>query len=332
MIEPVLSVRDLKVDFVTRHSVLNVLDGVSFDIARGETLGIVGESGAGKTMAGLAVIGLIDPPGRMSGGEVHLCGERIDALPEWMLRPLRGKRIGMIFQDPLASLNPYYRIGDQLVTTIRTHLNVSAREARERAIALLADVGIAAPQERARAFPHQFSGGMRQRVALALALCAEPELLIADEPTTALDVSVQAQIMELLQRLCRERGMAIMLIAHDLAVIAGYADRIAVFYAGRVVEVGPVRAIVQMPRHPYTQGLMEAIPPLHGDVARLARIPGSVPRLGEIPTGCPFNPRCPKVFSICRDIRPDLRGESERLTACHLYDARFARPGEPHGQ
>ena len=262
MTEPVLSVRDLSVEFVTRRGALRAIDDISFDIARGEVLGVVGESGAGKSVTGSAVIGLIDPPGRIAGGEVLLSGQRIDNLAARAMRKVRGKRIGMIFQDPLTSLNPLYRVGEQLIETIRTHTNLSGSGARKRAIELLAEVGIPAPDRRIDSYPHEFSGGMRQRVVIALALCAEPELIIADEPTTALDVSVQAQIIALLKRLGRDHGTAIMLVTHDMGVIAETADRVAVMYAGRIVEIGPVREVVQNPLHPYAKGLMGAIPSL----------------------------------------------------------------------
>src|SRR4051794_4620377 len=262
MTEPVLSVRDLRVEFVTRRGVLKAIDGVSFDIAPGEVLGVVGESGAGKSVTGAAVIGLIDPPGRIAGGEIKLSGERIDHLAPEAIRRIRGKRIGMIFQDPLTSLNPLYRVGEQLVETIQTHLSLSAAQARRRAIELLAEVGVPAPDKRIDGYPHEFSGGMRQRVVIALALCAEPELIIADEPTTALDVSVQAQIIALLERLGREHGAAVMLITHDMGVIAEAADRVAVMYSGRIAEIGPVREVVRNPLHPYARGLMGAIPSL----------------------------------------------------------------------
>ncbi len=232
MTAPVLSVRNLKVDFVTRRGTLHAINDLSFDIARGEILGVVGESGAGKSVTGLAVIGLIDPPGRISGGEIHLAGNRIDHLDPDAMRRLRGRQIGMIFQDPLTSLDPLYRIGDQLIETIQTHTNLSASAARKRAIELLAEVGIPAPDKRIDGYPHEFSGGMRQRVVIALALCAEPELIIADEPTTALDVSVQAQIITLLKKLASEHGTAVMLVTHDMGVIAEIADRVAVMYSG----------------------------------------------------------------------------------------------------
>ncbi|WP_091745856.1 ABC transporter ATP-binding protein [Methylobacterium sp. ap11] len=321
MTQPVLSVRDLRVEFATRRGVLTALDGVSFEINRGEVLGVVGESGAGKSVTGSAVIGLIDPPGRIAGGEIRLNGERIDNLPPEAMRKVRGKRIGMIFQDPLTSLNPLYRVGRQIEETIRTHTDLSARAARQRAIDLLAEVGIPAPERRIDGFPHEFSGGMRQRVVIALALAAEPELIIADEPTTALDVSVQAQIITLLKRLGRDHGTAVMLITHDMGVIAEAADRVAVMYAGRVAEIGPVAAVVGDPLHPYAKGLMGAIPSLSQETDRLAQIPGAMPRLSAIPPGCAFNPRCPKVFARCTVDRPEPLTVGSHRVACHLYDA-----------
>ena len=321
VIQPVLSVRDLKVDFVTRRGALHAIDGVSLTIGRGEVLGVVGESGAGKSVTGLAVIGLIDPPGRIAGGEIALSGQRIDNLTPEQMRRIRGKRIGMIFQDPLTSLNPLYRVGDQLIETIRTHLDLSESAARQRAIDLLAEVGISAPEKRIDAYPHEFSGGMRQRVVIALAICAEPDLIIADEPTTALDVSVQAQIIGLIKRLGRDHGTAVMLVTHDMGVIAETSDRVAVMYSGRIAEIGPVRDVVQRPLHPYAKGLMGAIPTLAGDAARLVQIPGSMPRLSAIPNGCAFHPRCEFAFDRCRVERPEPRPHDTRLVACHLYDA-----------
>jgi peptide/nickel transport system ATP-binding protein len=321
MAEPVLSVRDLRVEFVTRRGVLKAIDGISFDIARGEVLGVVGESGAGKSVTGAAVIGLIDPPGRIAAGEIRLSGERIDNLKPEAMRRVRGKRIGMIFQDPLTSLNPLYRVGHQLVETIQTHTNLSGAAARKRALDLLTEVGIPAPEKRIDGYPHEFSGGMRQRVVIALALCAEPELIIADEPTTALDVSVQAQIIALLERLGRDHGTAIMLITHDMGVIAEAADRVAVMYSGRIAEIGPVREVVRNPLHPYARGLMGAIPSLASEADRLVQIPGSMPRLSAIPPGCPFNPRCPHAWERCRIDRPEPIQHDVHRVACHLYDA-----------
>jgi len=301
MTTPVLSVRDLVVEFPTRRGTLTAVDRISFDIAPGEVLGVVGESGAGKSMTGAAVIGLLEPPGRIAGGEILLKGERIDNLPLEAMRKVRGKRVGMVFQDPLTSLNPLYRVGEQLIETIQTHTTLTTAQARARAIDLLTEVGIPAPDKRIDAYPHQFSGGMRQRVVLALALCAEPELVIADEPTTALDVSVQAQIISLLKNLCKQHNTAVMLITHDMGVIAETADRVAVMYAGRIAEIGPVQDVIKRAKHPYTQGLMGSIPSLDATSDRLVQIPGSMPRLTAIPKGCAFNPRCPAVFARCRE-------------------------------
>lgn len=321
MTNPLLSVRDLVVEFPTRRGVLRALDGVSFDIAPGEVLGMVGESGAGKSITGAAIIGLIEPPGRIASGEVWLAGERIDNLAPEAMRRIRGKRIGMVFQDPLTSLNPLYTVARQLIETIRTHLDLSEKEARAHAIGLLDRVGIPAAARRIDDYPHHFSGGMRQRVVIALALAAEPELVIADEPTTALDVSVQSQIIDVLKEICAERGAAVMLITHDMGVIAETADRVAVLYAGRMAEVGPVRDVILSARHPYTRGLMASIPTLVQESDRLVQIPGTMPRLNEIPTGCAFNPRCEQVFDKCRIENPPLIDVTPKhAAACWLAD------------
>jgi len=328
MTAPLLSVRDLIVEFPSRRGTLRALDRVSFDIAPGEVLGMVGESGAGKSITGAAIIGLIEPPGRIAGGEIRLKGERIDNLPVEQLRRIRGKRIGMVFQDPLTSLNPLYTVAQQITETIRTHADVGEAEARARAIALLDRVGIPAAARRIDDYPHHFSGGMRQRVVIALALCAEPELVIADEPTTALDVSVQAQIIEVLKDICAERGAAVMLITHDMGVIAETADRVAVLYAGRVAEIGPVADVIQRAEHPYTQGLMGSIPTLTQETDRLVQIPGAMPRLNAIPPGCAFNPRCEQAFARCRTERPEvLDRPGRRQVACWLHDAAEVRHG-----
>lgn len=313
---PVLSLRNLTVEIPTRHGVLRPVDSVSYDIVAGEILGVVGESGAGKSMAGNAVIGLLNRPARITGGEVWLNGERIDNLDPEAMRKLRGKRIGMVFQDPLTSLNPLLTVGDQIAETILEHLPVSRAEARERAIAALEEVGIPAARDRVDSYPHAFSGGMRQRVVIALALCAEPDLVIADEPTTALDVSVQAQIIVLLKRLCRERGTAVMLVTHDMGVIAEAADRVAVMYAGRLAEIGPVADVIQHPRHPYTAGLMGSTPGASQGQARLTQIPGAMPRLDAMPPGCAFHPRCPRRGPGCDIDPPPVRAPDARA-ACH---------------
>ena len=260
MTKPVLSVRNLEVEFVTRRATLRAINGVSFDIAKGEVLGMVGESGAGKSVTGLAVIGLIDPPGRISAGEIELSGTRIDHLPSEEIRRVRGKRIGMIFQDPLTSLNPLYRIGDQIIETIRTHTNLSESAARRRAIDLLAEVGIPAPEKRIDGYPHEFSGGMRQRIMIAMALLCEPELLIADEPTTALDVTTQKQILALIRDLQRDHGTAVLFITHDMGVVAETADRVVVQYKGRKMEEADVLSIFESPQNPYTRALLSALP------------------------------------------------------------------------
>jgi peptide/nickel transport system ATP-binding protein len=318
---PLLEVRHLRIEFPTRRGTLLAVDDVSFSIAPGEVLGVVGESGAGKSLTGAAIIGLLEPPGRIAAGEVKLNGLRIDNLPYDEMRKVRGREIGAIFQDPLTSLNPLYTVGQQLTETITTHLNVSQSEARKRAIDLLAATGIPAPDRRIDHYPHQFSGGMRQRVVIALALAAEPKLVIADEPTTALDVSIQAQIIGLIKRLCREHGTAVMLVTHDMGVIAETADRVAVMYAGRIAEIGPVADVIHRPQHPYTMGLMGSIPSMTGAAERLTQIDGSMPRLTAIPAGCAFNPRCPRATDRCRRERPDLMPAGTALAACWLHDA-----------
>jgi peptide/nickel transport system ATP-binding protein len=317
---PILEVRNLRVEFPTRRGVLTALDDVSFDIAPGEVLGVVGESGAGKSMTGAAIIGLLEPPGRIAGGQILLNGRRIDNLPYEQMRRIRGREIGAIFQDPLTTLNPLYTVGRQLIETMQTHLDISDREARQRAIGWLEMVGIPAAAQRVDSYPHEFSGGMRQRVVISLALCAEPKLIVADEPTTALDVSIQAQIIALLKRLAREKGTAMMLVTHDMGVIAETADRVAVMYAGRIAEIGPVREVVKAPKHPYSEGLMASIPPLDRKVDHLAGIEGAMPRLSAIPKGCAFNPRCPHVFERCRRERPELLETGTTLATCWLYD------------
>ena len=322
---PLLEIRDLTVEFPTRRGTLRALDDISFDIAPGEILGVVGESGAGKSLTGASIIGLLDPPGRIAAGEIRFDGRRIDNLPYDEMRKVRGRQIGAIFQDPLTSLNPLYTVGRQLVQTIRTHLPVSADEARRRAIRLLQETGIPAAGERIGQYPHQFSGGMRQRVVIALALAAEPRLIVADEPTTALDVSIQAQIIALLKRLCREHGAAVMLVTHDMGVIAETCDRVAVMYAGRIVEIGPVKDVIHAPAHPYTAGLMGSIPAMDEDRERLLQIDGSMPRLNAIPAGCAFNPRCPQVFERCRRDRPELLDAGATRAACWLVATVLSR-------
>lgn len=318
-----LEVKNLTVEFPTRKGTLTALHDVSFHINSGEVLGVVGESGAGKSLTGSAIIGLLDPPGRIKSGEILFNNRRIDNLSELRKRSIRGREIGAIFQDPLTSLNPLYTVGQQLIETIQTHLDLSPKQASERAIELLESTGIPAARERINHYPHQFSGGMRQRVVIALALAAEPKLIVADEPTTALDVSIQAQIIDLLKNLCRVHGTSVMLITHDMGVIAETADRVAVMYAGRIIEIGPVQDVIQRPLHPYTTGLMRSIPGLEPDIKRLEQISGSMPRLNAIPAGCAFNPRCKQVMNKCKVERPELIEIAEnRQTACWLYEGK----------
>jgi len=313
-----LKVKNLRVEIPTRRELLVPVDDVSFEIAPGEILGVVGESGAGKSLTGAAVIGLLEPPGRVGAGEIHLGNRRIDNLPYREIRKIRGREIGMIFQDPLTSLNPVYTIGRQLIETLQTHQDLTQSQAKARAIELLQEVGIPAAAERINQYPHQFSGGMRQRVVISLALANNPKLIIADEPTTALDVSVQAQIIKLLKRLAADHGAAVMLVSHDMGVIAETCDRVAVMYAGRIVEIGEVHNVVERPNHPYTQGLMAAIPRLGGKDETLAHIKGSMPRPNAIPNGCAFHPRCPHRFKPCDRDRPDLMKGQGSEAACWL--------------
>ncbi len=324
MASPLLEVQHLRVEFPTRRGTLLALDDVSFSIAPGEILGVVGESGAGKSLTGAAIIGLLEPPGRVASGQILLDGQRIDNLPAEAMRQIRGKRIGAIFQDPLTSLNPLYTVGRQLIETIQVHLGLDAAAARQRAIALLQSTGIPAAEQRIDQYPHQFSGGMRQRVVIALALAAQPALIVADEPTTALDVSIQAQIIALLKKLTKEQGAAVMLVTHDMGVIAEACDRVAVMYAGRVVEIGPVADVIHRPSHPYTVGLMGSIPAMDEERERLMQIDGAMPRLNAIPSGCAFNPRCPKVMDRCRTDRPDLLPAGATRAACWLHDSKVA--------
>lgn len=297
---PLLRIEGLGVSFATRWGEVRALDDVSLTMTSGEILGLVGESGAGKSMTGLALIGLIDPPGRLSSGQIYLAGERVDTQPE----AFRGRRIAMIFQDPLTSLNPLKTIGAQLVETIVRHTPLSRAKATARARHALEEVGI--DPDRFNDYPHVFSGGMRQRVVIALALVTDPELIIADEPTTALDVSVQAQILDLLKALCRSRGTSVLLITHDMGVIAQTTDRVAVLYAGRLVEIGPTRAVLTDPQHPYSRGLMASTPTVDPGLVdqRLYQIPGAMPKLDALPRGCAFHPRCDVVLERCRSEQP----------------------------
>ncbi|MDW8340276.1 MAG: ABC transporter ATP-binding protein [Geminicoccaceae bacterium] len=314
---PLLEVEELGIVLDTRKGPLCAVDRASFAIDRGEILGLVGESGAGKSLIATAIIGLLAPPARIAGGTVRLAGRRIDDLDAEAMRRIRGRAIGAIFQDPLGALNPLFTIGRQLEETIRVHRALDRRAARARAVELLRAVGIPDPERRLDAYPHELSGGMRQRVVIALALCADPLLVVADEPTTALDVSVQAQILRLLEQSCRERGAAVLLVTHDLGAIGAIADRVAVLYAGRIVEIGPVAAVVRTPCHPYTRGLLGAIPRIGARPRRLVQIEGTMPRLDAVPTGCAFHPRCPHAVARCRGERPELEPVGEgHAVAC----------------
>ncbi len=317
-ITTVLDICDLTVEFPTRRGTLTAIDGVSMTIQQGEILGVVGESGAGKSITGLAVLGLLEAPGRIAGGTIEVSGTRVDSMTEAELAKVRGREMGAIFQDPLTALNPLFTVGAQLRETIRVHTPMSGKQARDRALDLLREVGIPAPEERLQQYPHQFSGGMRQRVVIALALAANPRLIIADEPTTALDVSIQAQIIALLRRLCDEHGTAIMLVTHDMGVIAETADRVAVMYSGRVIETGQVADVIHNPQHPYTKGLMNAIPSLHGRVSTLAQIDGAMPRLNARPGGCSFHPRCIHMGPRCTVEAPELVQVGKVKAACWL--------------
>ncbi len=326
--ELLLNVDNLRVEIDQRHGKLIPVDGVSFQINAGEIVGVVGESGAGKSITGAAIIGLLERPARIAGGQVSLLGQRIDNLPLSDLKKIRGRQIGTIFQDPLTSLNPLQRIGDQLAETALTHLPITRSEARKRALAALEDVGIPGAAQRLDAYPHEFSGGMRQRVVIALALIAEPSLVIADEPTTALDVSVQAQILTLLKDLCSKRGMGVMLITHDMGVIAETTDKVAVLYAGRIAEIGPTASVMQAPMHPYTEGLMGATPSAtRRQGERLQQIPGSMPNLRNATVGCAFAARCQHVMPSCIDARPPLLVRDGHEVACYLHDANVTPAG-----
>lgn len=330
--QPLLEVRNLKVEIPTRKGTLIALEDVSFSLKTGEILGVVGESGAGKSMVGNSIIGLLGKPAHITHGEILLEGKRIDNLSDDEMEKIRGKSIGAIFQDPLTSLNPLFTIGDQLIETIRIHSNLSEKEARERAIRLLEATGVPAADKRMDNYPHQFSGGMRQRVVIALALSADPKLIIADEPTTALDVSVQAQIIELLKKLCEENGTAVILVTHDMGVIAETADRVAVMYAGRLAEIGPVEEMIHDAEHPYTIGLMGSIPKIGDEQDRLSQIPGAMPHLTEVPSGCAFHPRCPLAEERCIRERPGLQSCGNKLVACWKagrQNKRMQFPQEP---
>jgi peptide/nickel transport system ATP-binding protein/oligopeptide transport system ATP-binding protein len=319
-----LEVRDLAIEFPTPAGpVIRPVDGVGFSLDRGKTLALVGESGCGKSLTSLAILGLVPPPGRLAGrSSVTLEGAELTSMPARDLRAIRGRRVAMVFQDPMTSLNPVLTVGRQIGEVAELHLGLGRREARARAADLLREVGIADPAGRLDQYPHQLSGGMRQRVMIAIALAGEPDLLVADEPTTALDVTVQAQILELLDALQRRRGMALLLITHDLGIVAGHADRVAVMYAGRIVEEAPTARLFAAPSHPYTIGLLASVPRIAGPRERLQPIPGTVPSPANWPPGCRFHPRCPEVMERCRhDAPPTMPVGPEHGMRCWLAEA-----------
>lgn len=322
----VLSVSGLKTHFFTRDGIVRAVDGVDFELDRGEVLGLVGESGSGKSVTGFSILGLVDPPGKVVDGKILFFGDDLASASDQQMQTLRGSRIAMIFQDPMMTLNPVLRIDTQMIEAILAHEKMPRKEAWTRARDGLAQVGIPSPEQRLRAYPHQLSGGMRQRVAIAIAFLNNPDLLIADEPTTALDVTIQAQIVHVAQTLCRERGTALIWITHDLAVVAGLADRIAVMYAGRIVEAGATDQIIDHPRHPYTVGLLGSVPSANRRGQRLAQIPGMTPNMLSLPEGCAFQERCPRADGACNgDVAMTSNGAGGYVRCFHPHDAQ-ARP------
>lgn len=320
--KPVLEVRDLQTHFQTDAGLSRAVDGVSFSIGAGKTLALVGESGCGKSVTALSIMRLVpDPPGRIVGGSIAFNGTDLLALPETEMRRVRGNGISMIFQEPMTALNPVFRVGSQIAAALRVHRPMTKKEAREHAIELLYRVGIPSPDVRVDDYPHQMSGGMRQRVMIAMALACGPDLLIADEPTTALDVTIQAQILDLLRKLQSDSGLSILLITHNLGIVAEMADDVAIMYAGKIVEQGPMRAIFSSPKHPYTIGLFDSLPNVRKPGERLVPIRGTVPPATRFPVGCRFHPRCPHAMDICRKEQPALlaTGEGHRA-ACWLHD------------
>ena len=323
-----LSVKNLSTEFPVKKGIVRAVEDVSFDVDQGEILAIVGESGSGKSVTSLSIMGLLAEPGHVAGGSLEFEGKDLATLSEKQYRELRGNDMAMIFQEPMTSLNPVYRVGNQIVEAIRTHEKVSKAEAKDRAVDLLRKVGIPSPEARINDYPHQMSGGMRQRVMIAMALACNPKLLIADEPTTALDVTIQAQIIELLLELQQKENMALILITHDLALVAEAAHKIIVMYAGQVVETGDAKDIFRAPRHPYTQALLRALPEFAQDKARLASLPGVVPGKYDRPNGCLLNPRCPYATDKCRSEEPELnRVDGARQSKCHYPLDDAGRPG-----
>lgn len=315
-----LEVEDLQVKFALRFGELTAIDGISFTLDKGERLGLVGESGAGKSVTGFAIINLVSKPGYISGGRVLFNGQELNRLQDEAMRDIRGNRIGMIFQDPMMTLNPVLSIGTQMVETLYAHGNISRKDAEKIALEKLQKVQIPSPEKRLKQYPHEFSGGMRQRIVIAIALITDPDLIIADEPTTALDVTIQAEIMDLLLSLCESEDMGLILITHDLAVVSQVTEKIAVMYAGKIVETGLTEAVITEPKHPYTKGLIKALPGSLQPGSRLNQIPGMMPTLTDIPPGCAFHPRCTISDSKCEEKTPMLVSinDQNRMVACHM--------------
>ncbi|PJF09325.1 ABC transporter ATP-binding protein [Pseudorhodobacter sp. MZDSW-24AT] len=321
-----LAVRDLRTHFHTFAGTVKAVNGVSFEIGTGEIMGLVGESGGGKSVVGFSILGLIDSPGKIEGGQILLDGEDLVTAGEPRLRQIRGRDISMVFQDPMTSLNPLHTVGQQMDEVLRLHTDLDAAARREACVAMLESVGISRAADRLGAYPHQFSGGMRQRVVIAIALLAQPRLIIADEPTTALDVTIQSQILKLMRQQIAARGASMILITHDLAVVSEMADHITVLYCGKVVERGPTRALIAAPAHPYTRGLIDSIPDPSNRHPRLRQIPGMVPDIRNLPPGCAFRARCPRAQALCAVEEPPLRAlNAARSAACHYP----LQPGEP---
>jgi len=323
--DKLLSVRDLEVSFALRSGTFRAVKSVSFELDKGERLGLVGESGAGKSITGFSIINLISAPGRITGGSVLFEGTDLSKLPPEAMRHIRGNRVAMIFQDPMMTLNPVLTIGQQMLETIRAHMNVSEAKAREIAVEKLSMVRIPSPERRLKQYPHEFSGGMRQRIVIAISLLANPSLIIADEPSTALDVTIQAEIMELLLELCESERMGLILISHDLGVVSQVTQRMAIMYAGSIVEMGPTAHIIENPLHPYTQGLLAALPGHQERRGRLNQIPGVMPGLTSIPPGCAFNPRCQRAMPVCSEEIPALCDHGAVSVACHAVAKEAAR-------
>ncbi|MBT2687147.1 ABC transporter ATP-binding protein [Bacillus sp. ISL-47] len=325
--ETILEVKNLKTHFFSGKKVIKAVDGVDFDVKRGETLGIVGESGSGKSITSLSIMRLIaEPPGKIVDGEINFKGKNLLAETEEGMRQMRGNKISMIFQEPMTSLNPVYSVGEQIAEAFRIHQKLPKKEAWQKAVEMLRLVGIPSPEKRAKQEPHELSGGMRQRVMIAMALACKPELLIADEPTTALDVTIQAQILDLLKNLQEQLGTAVIMITHDMGVVSETCDRVAVMYCGKIVEHSDVDSLFENPKHPYTQGLLRSIPTVDRDVEELETIPGTVPSPDNLPAGCSFAPRCPFATDLCRTEEPPLLTDHDDKVRCWMYSERWNGP------